>query len=90
MTKLRGDIPAGRQSHPVGMAALLGPIQGSAPCRVKGALPRMAHLVLGSRTEASLAMAVMATPRVQWMGSHYILGLRWAEVGHPVRVYSEG
>ena len=90
MPEPSGDFPAGRQSHPVGMAALLGPIQGSAPCRVKGAPPRMVHLVLGSRAEASLAMAVTPTPRVQWMGSHYILRLRWAEVGHPVWVYSEG
>lgn len=43
----------------------------------------MARLVLGSQAEASLAMAVMLTPRVLWMGSHYILRLCWAEVGHP-------
>ena len=83
MTKLRGDFPAGRQGHPVGMAALLGPTQGSAPCKVKRAPPRMARLVLGSQAEASLVTAVMLTPHDQWMGSHYILRLHWAEVGHP-------
>lgn len=58
-------------------------IQGSAPCKVKGAPHGMAPLVLGSQAEASLVMAMMLIPRIQRMGSCYILRLHCAEVGHP-------
>lgn len=59
------------------------PIQGSAPCKVNGEPHGMASLVLGSQAEASLAMAATLIPRVQRMGSRYILCLHCAEVGHP-------